>query len=597
MMKKKVTAFNYDIVLDIDSHSRMDVFLDKLISNENSKGILGVTFNHRMYDLEKKNHIKNLIDFFDLDHLMFSVRPSSKNFIISNNFDLQKFKQVAHISFVLTAMARYDINNGYIFKEDLEFSTDILDANILSNHIKIFISELRQIFNSKSSGKFAKQFPFLNLLDSLNDKLKGKKIFFYEDLKELDDSKFVNKSSILGNENEIFWMGFDSSYKEVPWEKPYLENKWTKISRETEYGSALFENKLKYCQRCCMPETMEGITFDEFGICTPCRSSEEKMHINWEEKYSKLNKIIEENSSSDNYDCLLPISGGKDSMFQAYVLKQKHDLTPLAVTHGTNWFSLTGRYNLENCLKKFDLDHIFFISKRSIINKVAKKSLKEIGDACWHCHTGVGSFVIQSAFFWNIDILIWGESIAERDGRGSYLNQKEASLYYFLDVSGKVKAEDFSDPGIDIEELQKWSYPDKELLKNSTIRFLHLGDYMFWDEERQVEFVINEFQWKNFKVENTFKGYKSNECVMAGVHDYSNFIKRGIGRATVHASDDIRRGILTREEGIQLAKAFDTQRPHALDYYLKLTGYTEHEFEQILTQARSKSTDAKKMDK
>jgi hypothetical protein len=284
-------------------------------------------------------------------------------------------------------------------------------------------------------------------------------------------------------------------------------------------------------------------------------------------------------------------------MFQAYVLTHNHNLTPLAVTHGTNWFSKTGRYNLENCLKKFDLDHIFFIANRSIINKVAKKSLKEIGDACWHCHTGIGSFVVQTAYFWRIDLLIWGESIAERDGRGSYVNQKEASVYYFLDISGKVSAEDFADSKNNIDELKKWSYPDRELLEKSNIRFLHLGDFMFWDEERQIEFVVNEFEWKNYKVENTFKGYKSNECVMAGVHDYANFIKRGIGRATVHASDDIRRGLMTREEGIEIAKIFDTERPHALDFYLKLTGYSEKEFEEILIEARNKSSFSKKLNK
>ena len=99
----------------------------------------------------------------------------------------------------------------------------------------------------------------------------------------------------------------------------------------------------------------------------------------------------------------------------------------------------------------------------------------------------------------------------------------------------------------------------------------------------------------HFKVENSFKGYKSVECIMAGVHDYSNFIKRGIGRATVQASEDVRRGLLTREEGMELAKEFDSQRPHALDYYLKITGLTEREYEETLFSARKKSKYASKL--
>ena len=82
---------------------------------------------------------------------------------------------------------------------------------------------------------------------------------------------------------------------------------------------------------------------------------------------------------------------------------------------------------------------------------------------------------------------------------------------------------------------------------------------------------------------------------MAGVHDYANFIKRGIGRATVHASDDVRRGLLTREEGFHLAKEYDTQRPHALDFYLNLTGLTEDEFEATLKASRELSTFAIKL--
>ena len=97
-------------------------------------------------------------------------------------------------------------------------------------------------------------------------------------------------------------------------------------------------------------------------------------------------------------------------------------------------------------------------------------------------------------------------------------------------------------------------------------------------------------------VENTYKGYKSVECVMAGLHDYSNFIKRGIGRATVQASEDVRRGIITREEGFDLAKEYDTQRPHALDFYLQLTGMTEEEFEQTIVEARRKSEFAMKLE-
>ena len=109
------------------------------------------------------------------------------------------------------------------------------------------------------------------------------------------------------------------------------------------YGKPLFKD-LKYCNRCCMPETTEGITFDEMGICQICRSSEEKMHINWEDREKKLRKTLEyyKKKSGTNYDCMVPISGGKDSIFQLHVLVKEYGIKPLTVTFSHNWFTETG---------------------------------------------------------------------------------------------------------------------------------------------------------------------------------------------------------------------------------------------------------------
>ena len=141
-------------------------------------------------------------------------------------------------------------------------------------------------------------------------------------------------------------MGFDRNFKEVPWEAKYPKDKWYKLSKKITVGSPMFKN-INYCSRCCLPETWEGISFDNEGICTICKSAEDKMTIEWKNKERELNKIFDKHKNSNYYDCLLPISGGKDSTFQSYVLTKKYNLNPLAITHGQNWFSLTGRENLK----------------------------------------------------------------------------------------------------------------------------------------------------------------------------------------------------------------------------------------------------------
>jgi len=333
-----------------------------------------------------------------------------------------------------------------------------------------------------------------------------------------------------------------------------------------------------------MPETAEGFAFDEMGICQPCRSAEQKIHIDWSGREKGLRKILDGYRSKDgsNYDCIVPISGGKDSAFQIYVLTQVYKMKPLAVTFNHNWYSETGKYNLQNVLEVFDVDHIMFTPRRSVINKLAKKSLRMIGDSCWHCHAGVGAFPLQIAVKYNIKLIVWGESASENDGRATYKEPIKFDRDYFTKISARFYAEDMADDDISLLDVHPYILPSVKDVERAGIEGIYLGDYIFWDAERQTEFVRDNFGWKEDKMEGTYKGYKSAECKMAGVHDYSKFIKRGFGRSSDHASQDVRAGLLTREEGFELAKRFDTERPGALDEYLRITGYTEEEFEKVL---------------
>jgi N-acetyl sugar amidotransferase len=352
-------------------------------------------------------------------------------------------------------------------------------------------------------------------------------------------------------------------------------------------GKPMFEN-LRYCVRCCMPETAEGITFDdEMGICQACQSSEQKIHINWVEREKKLREILEhyKSISGDNYDCIVPISGGKDSTFQLYVITQIYGMKPLAVTFSHNWYSEVGKYNLQNALEQFNVDHIMFTPNRALVNKLARYSLIKIGDSCWHCHAGVGAFPLQIAVRFKIPLLIWGESIAE-SYKTTYNKPVKFDRDYFTRVSAKCYADEMVNDEISPKDVKCFQLPPIEDIEKVGVVGIHLGDYLFWDDERQMEFVRDYYGWREGEVEGTYKGYKSVECIMPGVHDYTKFLKRGFGRATDHVSQDVRNGLLTREEGFELIKKFDPRRPGILDYYLKITGLSEEEFKQIMLSHR-----------
>ena len=551
-----------------------------LINRESKFNFLSITFNHRKFSLNQINNIRTEVENLDLDHVMFSIRPS---------FNLKKksrFNEILQLIFAIKISKLYNIKRIYLPETYLPLLKK-KNNNLykLSKFIKTFStgkSRSNTFFKSIKSRDFniKDDLSFINLSNFSEMNLKFKKI-----------------TDIDKKNQNFFWLGFDRNFQEVPWQKKYKKDYWYKFSKKSDVSKPLF-SKLKYCSRCCLPETWEGISFDKDGICSICKSSEDKMTIEWKLKHEKLKKIFDLNRKKNYYDCLLPISGGKDSTFQSYVLTKKFQLNPLAITHGQNWYSLTGRKNLENCLRKFDLDHIFFCASRKKINNVAKKSLNMIGDACWHCHVGAGSFAIQTSFDWRIKLIVYGEAPADTDARGNFKkNNERVSPYRFLKESAIEKNIKFVDNEFNLKKLSNWSYPDKKKLLQFNPLVIHLGQYIFWDEQKNIDFVSKYFGWENSKVENTYKGYKSNECTMAGVHDYLNFLKRGIGRASVHASEDVRRGLITREQGFDLIKQYDVQRPHALDYYKKITGFTEEQIKKTITVARKKSKYASKFSK
>lgn len=346
---------------------------------------------------------------------------------------------------------------------------------------------------------------------------------------------------------------------------------------------------LKYCIRCCMPETQEGLVFDELGVCQACQSSEQKIHINWVEREKELRRLLEDAKAKagDNYDCIIPISGGKDSTFQLHVLTKVYGMKPLAVTFSHNWYSEIGWYNLVNSLEEFNVDHMMFTPNRALVNRMAKRSLSGIGDSCWHCHAGVGAFPLHIAVKFNIPLLIWGESIAESSGRASYFNPvKKFDREYFTKVSAKLKPSEMVCEYLSARDLYPFNIPTLEECERVGLHGIHLGDYIFWDDERQTEFVRDTYGWKEVDIEGTYKRYKSAECMMPGVHDFTCYLKRGYGRATFHASVDVRTGLLTRPEGFALANKHDAERPDALDYYLEATGMTEDDFHATMKELR-----------
>ena len=190
-------------------------------------------------------------------------------------------------------------------------------------------------------------------------------------------------------------------------------------------------NMIKYCRHCVYPETKPDLSFDENGICDACRFVDVKDTTNWDLRRKELTEIFEKfkNKDGSNYDCVIPVSGGKDSTFQTYVVKKEFGLNPLCVSYHLPEFTDLGRKNLEN-LKKLGVDCLEFTPNPEICKKMQKIALIEFGDAQWPEHFGIFTVPVQVAVRYNIPLIVWGEnSQAEyggplKDMENKYLDRK-----------------------------------------------------------------------------------------------------------------------------------------------------------------------------
>ena len=187
------------------------------------------------------------------------------------------------------------------------------------------------------------------------------------------------------------------------------------------------------------------------------------------------------------------------------------------------------------------------------------------------------------AIEYDIKLVIWGESVAESSSRGTYKNPiLKFDQDYFEKVSAKVSVSNMADENLPLSQLAAYQQPDAKSYSTAEIQGIHLGDYIFWDEERQTEFVKENYGWKETNIEGTYKRYKSAECIMPGVHDFACYLKRGYGRASFHASSDVRAGLVTREEAFESLVPLDQIEPNVLSYYSEITGISREEFISVL---------------
>jgi N-acetyl sugar amidotransferase len=355
---------------------------------------------------------------------------------------------------------------------------------------------------------------------------------------------------------------------------------------------------MQYCTKCVYPlVAATPLTIDEHGVCSGCRVLGQRDQINWDERKKMLRKLTDEYRSNGNYDIIIPVSGGKDSYYQTHVAVKELGLKPLLVTyHGNNYMD-EGQYNLNRMREVFDCDHIVIKPSVDILVKMNRIGFRLQGDMNWQNHCGIFTAPIQVAVRYKVPLMMWGEhGFMDLGGMYSHNDfveftakyRKEHGLrgydwYDFTDEGlARIGCPEFKE-GLTEKDLLWAKYPTDEEIAEVGIRGIYLSNFVNWDANIHVKLVMDLYGWRPAQqsFERTYRTFSNlDDMHENGIHDYLKFVKLGYGRGSDHSCKDIRAGIMTRDEGIDMVRKYDHVKPHRdLERWLKYVGMTEEEFD------------------
>ena len=353
--------------------------------------------------------------------------------------------------------------------------------------------------------------------------------------------------------------------------------------------------KVFFCSNCVYPSSSAvNLDFDSKMICTGCQIVSEKTDIDWKKRKSLLLELIKEyeGKKNSNYDCIIPVSGGKDSYFQTHIIKNELKLNPLLVTYNANNYTKTGLQNLRNMRERFDVDHIFFTPSVNTLIKLNIIGMTMMGDMNWHAHMGIRTYPIQTAVRYNIPLMFWGEH-GRSDVGGmfshhdffefTYRNffEHDCRGYSLEDAINESKKNDIT---LKKNQLDPWRYPTDEEIGNVGVRGLYISNFFHWDANHHGPMMINKYGFKESEepFQRTYRRMSNlDDMHENGIHDYMKFIKFGYGRCSDHATKDIRSGKITRDQGIAEVKLRDHVKPNDLNRWLDYVGWTEQQFDSL----------------
>jgi N-acetyl sugar amidotransferase len=321
---------------------------------------------------------------------------------------------------------------------------------------------------------------------------------------------------------------------------------------------------MNFCKKCLFPDTKPDLFFDADGICDSCTSAD-RIHgisnsIDWNERKESFAELLQDYRGGDGYNCIVPVSGGKDSTWQVYAMKNIHGMKPLAVTFDQFDQTEIGEYNLK-ILREIGVDHMHFTLNPLVVKKLVRKGFEIVGDPYWVNHVGMFTVPFKIAAKFDIKLVVYGENPQLEYGgpeksRDSMIMDRRWRQE-FAGMRG-FREEDMIDDEISSADIDALRYPTDEEVSSKGVKGIFYGHFHKWDAREHIQ-VCKDIGWK--PLEEAPKGswvdYENCDMKFIDLRENIKFLKYGYGRATDQLNIEIRNRRISREDALTIVRNID----------------------------------------
>lgn len=346
---------------------------------------------------------------------------------------------------------------------------------------------------------------------------------------------------------------------------------------------------MKYCKKCVMPSSRPGIVIDEEGICAGCRAEEIKDKVDWDTRFTELEKLCDKyrNTGKDGYDCMIAVSGGKDSHFQVHIMKERLGMNPLLVSVEDNFpMPEAGKHNIKNISEEFGCDIISLKPNIRAQKILMRKTFEKYGKPTWYIDRLIYTYPVHMAIKFSIPFLIYGENVNYEYGGSQNSEAYSAKDQVNNDVASDISWDVLLGNGVEMKDMGLCIYPSKKELEQEKLEPIYLSYFIKWNSYRNYIFAKKRgfkdltHEWKR---QHHVEDFDSVDTRAYLVHAWMKYPKFGHASATDYLSRFIRYGMITRQEAIELVKKHDHALDHkAVDDFVDFAGYSRSQFWNII---------------